>query len=73
MKQDAGAWGNCVGGYLRLPTFGKDSYFWDGLLVALAPVLLAVLLGVVIGQYETTAADGGDAVDDGIRTAAPVR
>jgi len=63
-----------VGGYLRLPTFGKGSYFWGGLLVVLAPVLLAVLLvGVVIGQYETTAADGGDVVDDGTWTPAPAR
>jgi hypothetical protein len=36
-----------VGWYLRLPTFGKDSYFWGGVLVVLAPVLLALVFLVL--------------------------
>jgi hypothetical protein len=47
MKQDADVWKNCVGRYLRLPTFGKDSYFWGGLLVVLSPVLLALVFLVL--------------------------
>jgi hypothetical protein len=39
----AGAWENCVGRYVRLPTLGKDSYFWGGVVGVLEPVLLALV------------------------------
>src|SRR5271165_59435 len=43
----AGALGKCVGRYLRLPTFGKGSYFWGGVVVVLAPALLALVFLVL--------------------------
>jgi hypothetical protein len=36
-----------VGRYLRLPTFGKDSYFWGGVLVVLVPVFFALVFLVL--------------------------
>ena len=35
-----------MGRYLRLPTFGKDSYFW-GVLVVLVPVFFALVFLVL--------------------------
>ena len=40
-------WGNRVGRYIRLPTFGEGSYFWGGVVVLVLPVLVALLFLLV--------------------------